>query len=222
MHQLSTRGRGGAAKAALGATDSDIVSGEESEDSGDEKDDTTSRGDSQTCQKVEIEKSEEAAISEKDDDELKGAIHNDRTGNGQDINDNDKDEEESDEEAALARRFEVLSPRVVQLCIEIGIAKPCSVGRLPEGASHSVFGLEFVGVENRRCILRVPLRSYGSQTSHRVLDQVCLLQYLERFSFLKVPRNLGYDSTTTNVIGCQWALQSRVSGQTMEQVYYKL
>jgi hypothetical protein len=135
----------GGAEVGIGATNSEVVS-EESESSGNEEDVSSMNG-GENWLLEDGQTSAEAAISGEKEDGLEGAIHNDHNQLGQDSNGSDKDEE-SDEEAALARRFEILSPRVVQLCAEIGLPKPCSAGRLPEGASHSVFGLGFVGAEN--------------------------------------------------------------------------
>ncbi|TVY93238.1 hypothetical protein LAWI1_G002368 [Lachnellula willkommii] len=118
--------------------------------------------------------------------------------------------------------FETYQIKVVQLCHDIGYGEPLKVERMEGGSFNRIIGLEFTSSKNPNCILRIPRYVMGDHQVNEISDQVSLLQYLSSFDFLGVPSILAYDFTTRNALGSQYVLQTRIPGERIQDVFYKL
>ncbi|TVY37866.1 hypothetical protein LOCC1_G007395 [Lachnellula occidentalis] len=215
-------------KSMLGIAD---VSSHDSEDAITTKDESTSEvGDMGSDDGSENESNGDGNAESASEDE--GSVHGSNTSIPAD--DAGSNGGEDDEEAARdcesttstfdyeQESFETYQIKVVQLCHDIGHGEPSNVERMEGGSFNRIIGLTFASSNNPNCILRIPRYVMGDHQVNEISDQVSLLRYLSTFDFLGVPSILAYDFTTKNALGSQYVLQTRIPGERIQDVFYKL
>lgn len=204
-----------------------------------------SQGDSDDEPAIEVEKANDASsdaggdtgvdisgekvVEEEDFDGVEEQSAQDN-GDENDADDGDADDGDADSDAESTgsddeyaqEPFETHQHKVIQLCRDIGYGEPSKVERMIEGGFNRVIGLAFEARETRDCILRTPRPVLREHQVNEIGDLVSVLRYLAGFDFLYVPSVLAYDSTTNNVLECQYVLQERIVGQPIQDVFYEL
>lgn len=117
--------------------------------------------------------------------------------------------------------FDTYKLKVLQLCKDIGYGE-ASIERMKGGSFNRVFGLRVSLAPLRNYVLRVPRWAMDDEESVIIRDQAAVLVYVARYSFLRVPPVLAYDSTKDNALASQYVLQGRLPGRELQEVYYGL
>ncbi|RDW58787.1 hypothetical protein BP6252_13263 [Coleophoma cylindrospora] len=114
--------------------------------------------------------------------------------------------------------FKTFRPKVIQLCIDIGLGTPSEVERMTGGSFNRIVGVTFSSLPGQpsRYIIRVPRFPLDPIEVQNIKDQVAVLLFLSQY--LPVPKVFVYDSTTDNAIQSQFVVQERLPGQAIEGI----
>ena len=146
-----------------------------------------------------------------------------RSANGADISDNESIASMASDMSEMEPFTEYL-PKIERLLCDIGISG-FSVEALQHGYSfqNCVYALNSSGNDNEQYILRVPVSPDFQETDGRCItteNEVALLGFLG--DKLPVPRVKAYSSTKDNALNAPFTVQTRMPGQSLDQIYTDL
>ncbi|KAN0093868.1 hypothetical protein V8E51_017052 [Hyaloscypha variabilis] len=90
------------------------------------------------------------------------------------------------------------------------------------GGYNRVIGLTLEAGQQRDYVLRIPREALDADEIHNIKDQVAATLYLSQYGFLHVPVIVAFDTTVNNVLECQYVLQGRIEGGSVQDIYYTL
>ena len=118
--------------------------------------------------------------------------------------------------------FESLQPKIIELCLSLGVGRPCSLEEIQGGGYNKIIGVNF-DIESNipRCILRIPFDETEFSESDEIAGQVAAPGFLHNHS-LPVPQVWTYDMTADNANGSRYVLQTRMPGAPLSDIYEDL
>jgi len=118
--------------------------------------------------------------------------------------------------------FETYQRKVSQLCHDIGYGEPSKIERMKGGGYNRVIGLTLQSGQEHDYVLRIPRWALNEAQMGEIKDQVAVTLYLSRYDFLHVPVIAAFDTTVNNVLECQYVLQQRIDGTSIQDIFYTL
>jgi len=115
--------------------------------------------------------------------------------------------------------FESLQPKIIELCLSLGLGRPCHLEEIGGGGYNRIIGVNFdIELNVPPCILRIPFDETEFSESNEIADQVAVLRFLHKHG-LPVPQVRTYDMTADNAIGSRYILQTRMPGAPLSDIY---
>lgn len=118
--------------------------------------------------------------------------------------------------------FETYQHKVSQLCHDLGYGEPSKIERMKGGGYNRVIGLTLQSGQKHDYVLRIPRSALDEVLMGEIKDQVAVTLYLSRYDFLHVPVIAAFDTTVNNVLECQYVLQERIDGSSIQDIFYTL
>ncbi|KAJ8058139.1 hypothetical protein OCU04_012996 [Sclerotinia nivalis] len=119
--------------------------------------------------------------------------------------------------------FHTYQLKVIQLCRDIGLGEPLELQRIHGGDSNRVVGITIPGNSgDRHFILRIPRWQMSDDETYLLRDQIAAILTLRQYAFLGAPEIAAVDTTLTNVIECQYVLQHKLPGKSLQEMLYQL
>jgi hypothetical protein len=96
--------------------------------------------------------------------------------------------------------FESLQPKIIELCLSLGVGKPCNLEEIEGGGYNRIIGVNF-DIESNvpPCVFRIPFEETQVTASNDIADQVAVVRFLRNYS-IPVPQVWKYDATANNAI----------------------